>query len=177
MKESHGKGPASRPDPESCVDGRKAAGEALTGAHAGQPSSCEITSVRGADAVDRSGRQHRGSTLMASRRGPRAVEDPAHAWKLLAREPGDPTATRRRWCDGSAGEGHQPYVRHARRREVGRSHSTGEAAEQRRTETSAEAVEGRRPTKGNACRRPRPGHRAGMARRPGCNVCVKQHAG
>jgi hypothetical protein len=24
MKESHGKGPASHPDPESCVDGRKA---------------------------------------------------------------------------------------------------------------------------------------------------------
>jgi RNA-directed DNA polymerase len=44
MKESHGKDPASRPDPESCVDGRKAAGEALTGAHAGQPLSCEIRS-------------------------------------------------------------------------------------------------------------------------------------
>jgi hypothetical protein len=42
MQESHGKGPASHPDPESCVDGRKAGGEALTGAHAGQPSSCEI---------------------------------------------------------------------------------------------------------------------------------------
>jgi hypothetical protein len=43
MKESHGKGLASHPDPESCVDGRKAGGEALTGAHAGQPSSCEIS--------------------------------------------------------------------------------------------------------------------------------------
>ena len=42
MEESHGEGPASHPDPESCVDGRKAGGEALTGAHAGQPSSCEI---------------------------------------------------------------------------------------------------------------------------------------
>ena len=44
MKESHGKGLASPPDPESCVAGRKADGEALTGAHAGQPSSCEIKS-------------------------------------------------------------------------------------------------------------------------------------
>ncbi|MBY0459236.1 MAG: hypothetical protein K2V38_18045, partial [Gemmataceae bacterium] len=44
MGESHGEGPASHPDPESCVDGRKAGGEALTGAHAGQPSSCEIRS-------------------------------------------------------------------------------------------------------------------------------------
>ena len=42
MKESCGKDPASHPDPESCVGGRKGAGEALTGAHAGQPSSCEI---------------------------------------------------------------------------------------------------------------------------------------
>src|SRR5262249_61843807 len=42
MQESHGKGPASHPDPESCVDGRKAGDEAWTGAHAGQPSSCEI---------------------------------------------------------------------------------------------------------------------------------------
>src|SRR5215475_9721270 len=42
MQESHGKGPASHPDPESCVDGRKAGGEALTGAHAGQPLSYEI---------------------------------------------------------------------------------------------------------------------------------------
>ena len=43
MKESHRKDLASHPDPESCVGGRKAAGEALTGAHADQPSSCEIT--------------------------------------------------------------------------------------------------------------------------------------
>ena len=42
MKESCGKDPTSPPDPESCVGGRKGAGEALTGAHAGQPSSCEI---------------------------------------------------------------------------------------------------------------------------------------
>ncbi len=42
MQESHRKDPASRPDPESCVGGREATGEALTGAHAGQPSSCEI---------------------------------------------------------------------------------------------------------------------------------------
>src|SRR5512135_1337362 len=44
MQESYRKDPASHPDPESCVGGRKAGGEALTGAHAGQPSSCEIRS-------------------------------------------------------------------------------------------------------------------------------------
>jgi hypothetical protein len=42
MKESYRKGPASHPDPESCGSGRKASAEALTGAHAGQVSSCEI---------------------------------------------------------------------------------------------------------------------------------------
>src|SRR3954447_401739 len=42
MKESYGKGPASHPDPESCGGSRKASTEALTGAHAGQPLSCEI---------------------------------------------------------------------------------------------------------------------------------------
>lgn len=42
MKESHGKDLASHPDPESCAGGREATGEALTGAHAGQPSSREI---------------------------------------------------------------------------------------------------------------------------------------
>src|SRR5262249_7089170 len=44
MKESYGKGPASHPGPESCAGARKATGEALTGAHAGQPLSCEIRS-------------------------------------------------------------------------------------------------------------------------------------
>jgi hypothetical protein len=42
MQEFHRKDQANHPDPESCVGGRKAVGEALTGAHAGQPSSCEI---------------------------------------------------------------------------------------------------------------------------------------
>ena len=42
MKKSHRKDPASHPDPESCGGGRETTGEALTGAHTGQPSSCEI---------------------------------------------------------------------------------------------------------------------------------------
>ena len=42
MQESHGKDLASHPDPESCACGREITGEALTGAHAGQPSSREI---------------------------------------------------------------------------------------------------------------------------------------
>jgi hypothetical protein len=43
MKESHRKGVASHPVPESCVASRKAGREALTGAHAGGTLSCEIS--------------------------------------------------------------------------------------------------------------------------------------
>jgi hypothetical protein len=42
MKESHRKGVATHPDPESCVVSRKATIEALTGAPAGRVLSCEI---------------------------------------------------------------------------------------------------------------------------------------
>ena len=44
MREPYGEDPASHPDPESCARTGNGAGEALTGAHAGQPSSCEIRS-------------------------------------------------------------------------------------------------------------------------------------
>src|SRR6516225_321018 len=43
MQEPYKKGVALHLGPESCADGRKAVGEALTGGHAGQPSSSEIT--------------------------------------------------------------------------------------------------------------------------------------
>jgi len=58
MKESCGKGLASRTVPESCVDSHKAGHEALTGAHAGGVSSREILRKQGADAVSTGGRQH-----------------------------------------------------------------------------------------------------------------------
>src|SRR5687768_6915996 len=44
MKEPYKKGVATHLDPESCVGVRKDAGEALTGARAGQPLSSEIYS-------------------------------------------------------------------------------------------------------------------------------------
>ena len=55
-----------------------------------------------------------------------------HAWKLFARETGDPSGTHRARPEGSVGEGHRPYARHARLGEVGRLRSTWEAAEQGR---------------------------------------------
>ena len=107
MQESHGKGPASHPDPESCVDGRKAGGEALTGAHAGQPLSCEIRQ----SGVPTLFSEAEGHTEVGATGKPisdPAVEDPAQAWKLLAREPGDPTLIHP--LGGSPGEGRKPYA-------------------------------------------------------------------
>ena len=46
MKESHRKGVAFHPDPESCVASRKATTEALTGAPVGRVLSCEIIATR-----------------------------------------------------------------------------------------------------------------------------------
>jgi hypothetical protein len=43
MKEPYGEGVANRSNPESCAGGGNIAGEALTGAHAGQPLSSEIS--------------------------------------------------------------------------------------------------------------------------------------
>jgi hypothetical protein len=132
MKESYGKDLASHPDPESCVGGRKDAGEALTGAHVGQPSSCEIR----ASGVPTPLSEAEGNTEDGVIGEP--SEDPAQSETLRTR--GNPLHGKReipqvpieRWLDGSAGKGHWPYLRRARLGEVGRPCSTWEAAEQRR---------------------------------------------
>jgi hypothetical protein len=60
MQESYGEGAATHTGPESCGGVRKGIGEALTGGGAGRVLSREIhDSLRGADAVEESGRPHR----------------------------------------------------------------------------------------------------------------------
>ena len=132
MKESYGKDPASHPDPESCVGDRKGAGEALTGAHAGQPSSCEIrcsgVPMRFSDAEG-----HTEGGVIG-----KPLSDPAQSETLCMRGNSPhgkreiPQAPTERVLDGSAGKGQGPYLWRARLGEVGRPRSTGEAAEQRR---------------------------------------------
>ena len=97
MEESHGKDLASHPDPESCAGGREAAGEALTGAHAGQPSSREIKKSGMPTPLTEAEGNIVDGTIGEPYTNARAVGDPEHAWKLLAPEQGDPTGTRRRW--------------------------------------------------------------------------------
>jgi hypothetical protein len=94
MREPHRKGLASHPDPESCAGGSNATREALTGAHADQPLSCEIKLVQGADAVSAAEGKTEGRGARRAPNGPCAVEDPAYAWKLPARNPGDPKSAR-----------------------------------------------------------------------------------
>lgn len=90
MKESYGEGVATHSGPESCVWYRKVSDEALTGVHAGQPLSCERERFRVPTLL--SGAEgnigaHAGTLVCI---GPGVVEDPVHAWKLLARNAGDP---------------------------------------------------------------------------------------
>ena len=104
MKESHGKDLASHPDPESCAGVREATGEALTGAHAGHPSSREIIE----SGVPTPFTEVEGNTVDGIIGKP--CMDPARSETLCMRRNslhwngGDPTAIRRRWCGGSAGE-------------------------------------------------------------------------
>ena len=59
MKELHTEGVATHGDPESCVAACEGGREALAGARAGRVIEPRNPLVRGADAVDRSGRPHR----------------------------------------------------------------------------------------------------------------------
>ena len=76
MKESYGEGLASHTDPESCGAAREDRVEALTGARAGRVFSRERTSLRGADAVRRSGRLHPARRYRETRRDPARSETP-----------------------------------------------------------------------------------------------------
>src|SRR3989442_6037466 len=74
MKVSSGEGIASHAGPESCAGAREGAREALTGGGTGRVLSREIhDSLRGADAVETSGRRHR------RRRYREALADPARS--------------------------------------------------------------------------------------------------
>jgi hypothetical protein len=87
MKESYGKGLASHPGPESCVRGGNAAGEALTGEHAGQLLSCEINYFRGPTSLT----EAEGNTadgVSASHRRPLRSRRPCACVEAPRAEPG-----------------------------------------------------------------------------------------
>jgi hypothetical protein len=76
MKESHVEGVATHDGPESWGAFRKGCGEALTGVCAGRVFSRERKLLRDADAVRRSGRQHRAHRYREMRSGPAWSETP-----------------------------------------------------------------------------------------------------
>ena len=76
MQESYGEGVASHTAPESCGVTRKGGLEALTGVRAGRVLSRERNSLRDADAVEESGRHHRGHRYREMPPGPARSETP-----------------------------------------------------------------------------------------------------
>ncbi len=77
MQEPYAEGLATRGDPKPCSGTREGDGEASVGAHAGRVLSREIGSVRSADAVLLSGRQHDRKRNMRADGRLCAVEDPS----------------------------------------------------------------------------------------------------
>lgn len=95
MKEPHREGLAIHPDPKSCASSRKGAGEALAGAHVGPVWSPEMVfSSQVPTPLRLGGRLHRGRRSVEVYRGPCGVRGLGQAWKLQAREPGDPRHAR-----------------------------------------------------------------------------------
>jgi hypothetical protein len=76
MKELYGEGVATHTGPESCGVARKGGDEALTGVRAGRVFSRESSSLRGADAVRRSGRPYPGHRYREMLRDPARSETP-----------------------------------------------------------------------------------------------------
>ena len=93
MKESYVEGLAAHNGPKSCLDDPQGRGEALTGVRTGRVFSRESSFPPGR----RRCRNKRKATLDASPSRDafrsRAVKDPRHVRKHLAREPGDPMFT------------------------------------------------------------------------------------
>jgi hypothetical protein len=101
MEVSHGEGIASHTGPESCEAAREGGVEALTGERAGRVFSRESNALRGADAVRRSGRQHRSCRRRETRSDLARSETPCtygstsfRNWEILGLPAVDGTAGR-----------------------------------------------------------------------------------
>ena len=104
MKESYVEGVAGHNGPESCGDARKGVVEALTGVRAGRAFSRERQLPPGRRRCRRGRKATPDAPLSRGAAGPRAVRDPVHVRKHLAREPGDPTSARDRGGTGRVGK-------------------------------------------------------------------------
>ena len=103
MKESYREGVASHPGPEPCEGSRKTALEALDRGICRLGIELRKRQFREPTASDCQ-EGHDAAHTNASGLRPGGVEDPMHAEKLHAREPGDPVAARGRKPAGRVGE-------------------------------------------------------------------------
>ena len=171
MKESYGEGPASHPDPESCVGGREAGGEALTGAHAGQPLSCEIRSF-GVPTPLSEAEGHTGSGVTGE-----PLSDPAQSETLHTR--GNSSHGNREVPtppEGNTGRPEKATSRTSGTHGVGKSE--GGVVPKNPSNNGglvppAETGREGRPPRGTRPVTLRAGRRAGASHRPIWNVCAK----
>lgn len=154
MQESHRKGPASHPDPESCTGSREGTGEALTGAHVGQVSSCEIrqsgvpTPLSEAEGHITGGAKGKPSVDPAQSQTLRMRGNSSHGNREIPTAPAG---------DGAAGRPEKVVDRTSGMHATGKSDGRvvpGKPPNKGRR--PAEAVEERRPTEGNMVQAPAP---------------------
>ena len=148
MKESYGKDPASHPDPESCVGGREDAGEALTGAHAGQPLSSEITLT----GVPTPYGEGEGNMADGAKREPAANAAESETLSMRGNSSHEKREIPRVPAGGAAGRPEKVYDRTSGMYARGKSDDRvvpEKPPNKGVHEAPAEAVEGRRSAKGN----------------------------
>jgi hypothetical protein len=102
MKVPYYEGIASHIGPESCVGDRKGAGEALTDKNAGRVLSRESGFASGGRRCQQSPKATQVVPISRGTDCPRVVEDPAHPWKLSAREPRGSQASPGEMASGDA---------------------------------------------------------------------------
>jgi hypothetical protein len=150
MKVSYGEDLANHIGPESCVCGRKATGEALTGESAGQVLSRERGFASGCRRRQLDRKATRNISIPQEIFRLRVVVDPVHAWKLSVREPGGPVSDRSGWRHDPRCESQGSTAAMNGHGKSDRPICTVEAVEQRRVRFPlAEIVEGRGLAKGN----------------------------
>ena len=150
MKVSCNEDLASHVGPESCVYTRKEVREALAGGCAGQVLSRESRLTSGCRRRQNVRKATRNISISREMLRSRVVEDPVHAQKLSAREPGGPVSGRSGWRYGPRCESQGNTTAMNGHRKSDRPICTEEAVEQKRVGFPlAETVEGRGLTKGN----------------------------
>ena len=150
MKVPYDEGVASHIGPESCAGDRKVAGEALTGENAGRVLSRERRFASGCRGCQQTRKATRDVPIRRGTAWLRVVGDPAHAWKLSAREPGDPATSLGKWPQGTRHESKRSTMAMNGSGKSDRSVDTEERSEQRRVGIPlAEEGEGRELTKEN----------------------------